>query len=310
MLNYVHHDLFESPAQTLVNAVNTVGVMGKGIAAEFKRRYPEMFERYQEHCRRGELQVGRLYLYRTANKWVLNFPTKQDWRAPSQIEWIEAGLAKFVAEYEERGITSASFPQLGCGNGGLEWARVKPLLERYLKPLPIPIFIHIRIDSSKFVPEHVGSGSRRRDRIDTDSLKAPPQHVSFAQFLADFFRLIGKDTQVDLRAPVDAVEPPVLPEVEVHTGERRLLVRGELLQSIWHKLVMRGALHSNSLPGFNPADSRALAELLQQLTYIASIDFVGGSFESPQIEPGIRYAPPAGQANLNLLIPRLETRVG
>jgi len=77
---------------------------------------------------------------------VLNFPTKEHWKAPSKLEWIETGLMKFVAEYETQGISSASFPQLGCGNGGLEWTQVKPLMDHYLRPLPIPIFIHSRIN--------------------------------------------------------------------------------------------------------------------------------------------------------------------
>ncbi|NVB41152.1 macro domain-containing protein [Pseudenhygromyxa sp. WMMC2535] len=151
MLHYVCHDIFESPAQTLVNTVNTVGVMGKGLAREFKRRYPVMFERYRSFCDSGDLEVGKLYLFRTPNEWVLNFPTKQHWRSPSKLEWIEAGLRKFVAEYEAQGIRSVSFPQLGCGNGGLDWAEVKPLMAQHLGPLPIPVFVHTRIDDPSFV---------------------------------------------------------------------------------------------------------------------------------------------------------------
>jgi len=86
MLSYVTTSLFDSPAQTLVNTVNTVGVMGKGIAAKFKQRYPEMYTRYREVCAAGQLETGKLLLYRTPNKWVLNFPTKRDWRQPSRVE--------------------------------------------------------------------------------------------------------------------------------------------------------------------------------------------------------------------------------
>lgn len=96
VLEYVATSLFESPAQTLVNTVNTVGVMGKGIANDFRRLYPDMFERYQAFCAGGKFAVGQLYLYRTPHKWVLNFPTKQHWRSPSRMEWIEAGLQKFL----------------------------------------------------------------------------------------------------------------------------------------------------------------------------------------------------------------------
>jgi O-acetyl-ADP-ribose deacetylase (regulator of RNase III) len=143
-------NIFESPAQTLVNTVNTVGVMGKGIAADFKRRYPEMFQIYKTFCAKKQFRVGQLYVYRTANKWVLNFPTKQHWRNPSKIEWIEACLKKFVETYTAQGITSISFPQLGCGNGGLSWDEVRPLMERYLEDLPIPVYVHVRREDAEF----------------------------------------------------------------------------------------------------------------------------------------------------------------
>lgn len=145
MLRWTGESLFVSPAQTLVNTVNTVGVMGKGIALEFKTRYPEMFERYKNFCKTGALKTGQLYLYKSPSKWVLNFPTKQDWRRGSKLEWIEQGLKNFVETYQQRGITSISFPQLGTGNGGLTWdPDVKSLMEEHLSGLPIPVFIHTR----------------------------------------------------------------------------------------------------------------------------------------------------------------------
>ncbi len=143
MINYVKMDLFQSPAHVLVNAINTDGVMGKGIAKTFKSIYPEMFKQYQYYCEKDMLAVGKLWVYKTPNKWVLNFPTKIYWRNPSKLEYIEAGLQKFFETYEERGIDSIAFPPLGCGNGGLDWeSQVKPLMEKYLKDLPIDIYIH------------------------------------------------------------------------------------------------------------------------------------------------------------------------
>ncbi|PJF30997.1 MAG: hypothetical protein CUN51_05830 [Candidatus Thermofonsia Clade 1 bacterium] len=143
MIIYVEESLFNSPAQVLVNTVNTVGVMGKGVAKEFKRRYPQMAERYRELCERGLLTVGKLWLYRAPDKWILNFPTKKHWRERSRLKYIESGLQKFVATYRSRGITSISFPMLGCGNGQLNWDEVRPVMERYLKGLPIPTYIHL-----------------------------------------------------------------------------------------------------------------------------------------------------------------------
>ena len=113
MINYVVCDLFLSPATVLVNTVNTEGVMGKGIAREFKQIYPEMFREYQTLCERGLFDVGKLHWYKTANKWVLNFPTKKHWRRPSEVEYIRTGLKRFVATYHEQGVTAVSFPQLG-----------------------------------------------------------------------------------------------------------------------------------------------------------------------------------------------------
>jgi O-acetyl-ADP-ribose deacetylase (regulator of RNase III) len=155
MLVYLQTDLFASPAQTLVNTVNTVGVMGKGIAKSFKERYPEMFREYKRLCDRGELRTGTLQLWRGADKWVLNFPTKTTWRLPSTLAYVRAGLDKFVESYEDLGITSISFPPLGCGNGNLDWAEVKPLVESYLKDLPIQVYVHEWHVAPDFVPEHM-----------------------------------------------------------------------------------------------------------------------------------------------------------
>lgn len=143
MLTYIKGDIFNSPAQVLVNTVNTVGVMGKGIALEFKKRYPEMFEKYKEVCEKKEFEIGNLMLWKKSEKWILLFPTKKHWRSSSDISYIEKGLKKFVESYESLGIESIAFPKLGCGNGGLDWSDVKKLMERYLKNLPIDIYIYV-----------------------------------------------------------------------------------------------------------------------------------------------------------------------
>lgn len=155
MITFLKSNLFFSPAQVLVNTVNTQGVMGKGIAKEFKRLFPEMFIQYQSFCEQKKLQVGNLWLYKTTNKWVLNFPTKKSWRNPSKLEYIEAGLKKFVDQYSEKGIQSIAFPPLGCGNGELDWEKdVRPLMEKYLSNLPIDVYIHLYSPKIDDVPEH------------------------------------------------------------------------------------------------------------------------------------------------------------
>lgn len=153
MIEYIEGDLFESPAQVIVNTVNTVGVMGKGLALSFKQRYPEMFERYKNACEKHMLTTGKLMLFYEADHWLLMFPTKENWRNPSKLEYIEKGLMKFVSTYADKSITSVAFPKLGCGNGELNWDDVKPLMERYLKKLPIDVYIYLGTDPD-ITPEH------------------------------------------------------------------------------------------------------------------------------------------------------------
>lgn len=143
MLTYIEGDLFSSPAQVLVNTVNTVGVMGKGIALEFKKRYPNMFEIYKKQCDKHNLVIGKLMLWYAPDHWILQFPTKEHWRNPSKLEYIEKGLMTFVRKYADYNISSIAFPKLGCGNGELKWADVKVLMEKYLKDLPIDVYIYL-----------------------------------------------------------------------------------------------------------------------------------------------------------------------
>ncbi|ADG07858.1 DarT ssDNA thymidine ADP-ribosyltransferase family protein [Kyrpidia tusciae] len=163
MLRYVATDLFQSPAQVLVNTVNTVGVMGKGVAKEFASIYPDMYTKYRALCERHLFDIGQLWLYKTSHKWILNFPTKRHWRSLSKVEYIEAGLKKFVDTYAQKGITSISFPLLGCGNGGLDFdSQVQPVMEKYLQPLPIDVFVHLTQKFNKSEAEHLKPAEMKR----------------------------------------------------------------------------------------------------------------------------------------------------
>lgn len=136
-------DLFASHAQTLVNSVNCVGVMGKGVALEFKKRWPAMFEDYQRRCALKQVRLGQPYLYRdVAGASILNFPTKDHWRSASRVADIKSGLDYLVAHAEEWGIRSLALPPLGCGNGGLEWSEVGPLIYRKLYHAPFDIEVY------------------------------------------------------------------------------------------------------------------------------------------------------------------------
>lgn len=140
MINVRVGDLFSSDAQTLVNTVNCVGVMGKGIALEFKKRFPEMYRDYEDRCRQGLVRLGRPYLYKQlVGPCILNFPTKQDWRSVSRLKDIVAGLEYLEQNYRAWGITSLAVPPLGCGQGGLDWRVVGPTLFRHLSRLDIPV---------------------------------------------------------------------------------------------------------------------------------------------------------------------------
>ncbi|HEU4341385.1 MAG TPA: macro domain-containing protein [Candidatus Binatia bacterium] len=136
-------DILQSKAQTLINTVNCVGVMGKGIALEFKNRFPEMFVDYAERCKRKEVKPGVPYLYKTLlPPQIINFPTKDHWKSVSRISDIERGLKLLVAQYKEWGVTSLAIPPLGCGNGQLEWKAVGPLIYRYASQMDIPVELY------------------------------------------------------------------------------------------------------------------------------------------------------------------------
>ena len=151
-------DLLRSSAQTLVNPVNCVGAMGRGLALQFKREYPAMFSDYSWRCAAGELRPGKPQLWRpgaqqlpldgagavtgTPGHWILNFPTKRHWRESSRIDDIAAGLDWLNRHHRSLGIESLAVPALGCGEGGLVWADVFPLLNARLGSLGIPVELY------------------------------------------------------------------------------------------------------------------------------------------------------------------------
>lgn len=144
-IQIIEGDIFKSQCQTIVNPVNCVGVMGKGLALEFSKLYPTMFSLYKEHCKNGLLQIGILWLYKMEidKRWILNFPTKTHWKQSSNIVDIEKGLDKFLQTYQDKGIKSIAFPLLGGGNGGLDKELILSLLQKKLSCCDILIEIYI-----------------------------------------------------------------------------------------------------------------------------------------------------------------------
>ena len=234
MITYVVCDLFTSPARTLVNTVNTVGVMGKGIAKDFKTIYPEMFKRYQELCEKGQFDIGQLWLYRTPHKWVLNFPTKKHWRSPSHPDYIKLGLEKFASTYHIHGITSISFPMLGCGNGELDWeSQVRPLMEQYLGKLPIDVHIHLHDRRDPYQPEH------RNLREIKKWLRGEPESLAFNEVWADLVAEIVNAPQLNDvggervgQAKVGGDEESVILEI---TGQS-ITISSDAFLDLWQQL--------------------------------------------------------------------------
>src|SRR3954463_11028724 len=140
MIRITRGNLLEADAEALVNTVNTVGVMGKGIALMFKEAFPENFKAYYDACKNKEISIGRIFVTERRDvmggpRWIVNFPTKEHWRSPSKIEWIEEGLADLRRFIEDCKVRSIALPPLGSGNGGLDWEKVRARIVENLQSL-------------------------------------------------------------------------------------------------------------------------------------------------------------------------------
>ena len=146
MITLTKGDLFESQAEALVNAVNCVGVMGKGIALQFKQRFPENFQLYDVACAFREVKTGKMFVTQPtehgAPRWIVNFPTKKHWSNPSKLEFIEDGLKDLRRFLIEQKVQSVAIPALGAGLGGLDWKDVRRLIERELCGLETKIMVY------------------------------------------------------------------------------------------------------------------------------------------------------------------------
>lgn len=262
MLTYLRGDLLSSPAQVLVNTVNTVGVMGKGIAFQFKNKYPNMFIAYREACEKHLLDVGKLYLWKSPKKWVLMFPTKKHWRNPSKLEYIESGLEKLVKNYERLGIESIAFPKLGCGNGNLKWSEVKPLMEKYLKPLPIRIYIYI----DNYIintPEHEDVGF-------ANWLHHNPKDMSFNEIKEELQSIIQNNSQLLLNdGRIKNIE--WIGDAVTITNGHQISIKDEEFCDFWDYMRNVGIIELDSIPEIYSEYSEILLALLSKLKYLQPI---------------------------------------
>lgn len=220
MVKVLHGNLFASQAQTLVNTVNCVGVMGKGVALQFKKRFPEMFADYERRCAAGAVKLGEPYLWAPlVAPWVLNFPTKDHWRSRTRLADIEAGLDRLAACYQDWGIESLAVPPLGCGEGQLDWQVVGPTLYRGLGRLDVNVELYAPWDaeSAELDPAFLGreislgdvAGPTRLEpawvalvsvlaRIEQNSYRWPIGRIAF-QKLAYFATTAGLPTGLRYR---------------------------------------------------------------------------------------------------------------
>ena len=132
----IQGNIFDTSCDVIVNTVNCMGVMGKGIALEVKNRFPEVYYAYKQKCRNKEIRIGKLFLWRGSNPWILNFPTKFHWKYPSKLKFIEAGLDDFIKNYKKWGIKHIAFPRLGAESGKLDWEEVRTIIYNKLASLP------------------------------------------------------------------------------------------------------------------------------------------------------------------------------
>lgn len=163
MVTYVKGNLFKSPAQVLTNTVNCVGVMGKGVALEFKNQYPKMFTDYKSRCNLDQVKPGIPYLWEDTKSQILNFPTKRHWRESSLLQDIIDGLKYLAENYDRMSIQSIAMPALGCGNGGLNWNDVKPQIDKYLGSIP-------DLDVYVYEPQKITSISTDSEQLNLVSL--------------------------------------------------------------------------------------------------------------------------------------------
>lgn len=292
MITYVASSLLKSPAQVLVNTVNTQGVMGKGIAAAFKQIYPEMFAQYRNLCEKGELEIGGLWLYKTPRKWILNFPTKKHWRNPSKPEYIEAGLRKFCDKFLDVGIYSIAFPALGCGNGGLDWqTTVKPLMERYLKNLPIDVFIHPHVLDS-YAPEHENQADI------TKWLRSEPASLPFTEVWEDLVRVLSHKTKFKTFSTGSAFSVNVSNEpkgITIVTSSKKITVEYESLLDFWQQLRRYGFTRRGITRRGLDKELSYLAPLFARLEYVRPVVLSDNDNFESKSSIGLQYLAPAAQ---------------
>lgn len=282
MLTYLKGDIFSSPAQVLVNTVNTVGVMGKGIALEFKNRYPEMFKTYQKICDEKLLDIGKLMLWKKNDKWVLLFPTKKHWRSPSKLSYIEKGLEKFAKTYESLGIESIAFPRLGCGNGGLDWDDVRPIMEKHLKNLPIQVYIYLGNYTDSNPAEHM-------QPLEIEKwIRNNSESIGFDFIKEDLQKVIKINNEIIING--SQLKHISWDDEEIHLQNGRdIIIKESELCDFWNYIRDVGVIEIDKLPNRFLEFSEIMLDVLKRLDYLQPVIIVSNGGKNFKNSFGYQY---------------------
>ena len=301
MITYVNGNLFKSPAHVLVNTVNTVGVMGKGVAKEFKRLFPDMFQQYRNLCEDKKFDIGNLFLYRTDNKWVLNFPTKKHWRNPSRPEYIEKGLKKLVSIYLDVGIYDLAMPLIGCGHGELDWpTQVKPIIEKYMKKIPIDVFVYLSVPGQVPIPEHRNVAAMEA------WLRSEPEHLPFTEVWRDLLQVLERKTEFKTLAGKNnrfrATASEKSQGILIETNSKKILFDALDLLDFWQQLRSYGFTSRQIAPSGLSRKSYYLMPIFAELDY-ATAASISESYErlrNGSTAIGLQYVPQPQTDPMNL----------
>ncbi|WP_312694102.1 macro domain-containing protein [Caproiciproducens sp.] len=281
MITYLKGDLFNSPAQVLVNTVNTVGVMGKGVALEFKKRYPNMFRSYQRICEDKSFDIGKLFLWKGTDKWVLLFPTKKHWKNPSRLEYIELGLQKFVDNWQRLGIESIAFPRLGCGNGGLNWDEVRPIMEKYLKLLPLQVFIYVD-NYTTVIPEH------KQPDITERWLHNSIDAIGFNMLKEELQTKLRSNNSITFSDGKTAIVNWTDDKLKIE-NDRNIEISEDEFCSFWNYTRDSGVFAKESMPEQFSSYSEELIEILKKLEYLQDVIISKNGVEFESTSNGYQY---------------------
>lgn len=262
MIQFLKGNLLDSTAAALVNTVNTVGVMGKGIALQFKEAFPVNNRKYIEACKAGTLYPGKLLAVKDHNallgeKLIINFPTKKHWRHPSKYEYIEEGLKALVILIKEQSVKSIAIPPLGCGNGGLNWSRVKQMIIQHVEPLNLETYVYEPNNEVKQILQ---------DKKNTKPVKLTPARAQLL-YLLFYYESLGEYSSL--------FSANKLAYFLQRMGEKMRLTfvafhYGPYAQQIEHVLY---ALNGTYLKGFEQREAKAFEPLLlnyEKLTEVKS----------------------------------------